>query len=135
MALSYHTGTGHNTKLLSARALGMGNGEQGWSTTPYSINNWENWVVTISNNQMKIYKNGVLDHTQAFSLVPVNQVCPLLFGKNTLSDTSEQFKGNIDDIGIWNRALTAQEIANLYNPCATPPAAPVAAARASGRPS
>jgi uncharacterized protein (TIGR02145 family) len=128
MTLSYHNSIIHDTKLLSSRGVAMGNQEQGWSTTPYSINNWENWVVTISNNQMKIYKNGVLDHTQAFSLVPVNQVCPLLFGKNTLSDTSEQFKGNIDDIGIWNRALTAQEIANLYNPCATPPAAPVAAA-------
>jgi hypothetical protein len=74
---------------------------------------------TINNNQMKIYKNGVLDNTQAFSLVPTNQVCPLLFGKNTLADitNSEQFYGNIDDIGIWNRALTQQEIADLYNGC------------------
>ena len=114
MTLSYHNSIIHNTKLLAARALGNGNQEQGWSSTPYAINSWEFWVVTISNNQMKIYKNGVLDHTQAFSLVPVNQICPLLFGKNTLSDSSEQFKGNIDDIGIWNRALTAQEITNIY---------------------
>ena len=94
----------------------MGNGEQGWSTTPYTINTWEFWVVTISNNQMKIYKNGVLDHTQSFSIIPVNQVCPLLFGKNTLADNtnSEQFKGDLDDIRIWNRALNAEEINYLY---------------------
>jgi hypothetical protein len=117
VALSYHNGTGHNTKLIAARALGMGNQEQVWSSTPYIINNWENWVVTISNNQMKIYKNGVLDHSQAYSMVPVNQVSPLLFGKNTLADNtnSEQFNGKIDDIGIWNRALTQQEITQLYN--------------------
>lgn len=119
MFLSYHTNTPHDTKFLAARALGMGNQEQGWSITPYIQNSWENWVVTISNNQMKIYKNGVLDYSQAFSLLPVNQVCPLLFGKNTLADNtnSEQFYGNIDDIGIWNRALTQQEITALYNGC------------------
>jgi hypothetical protein len=114
MALSYHNSIIHNTKLLAARALAMGNQEQGWSSTPYQQNTWEHWVVTISNSQMKIYKNGILDHTQAFSLVPVNQVCPLLFGKNTLVDNTEQFKGNIDDIGIWNRALTQQEISSMY---------------------
>ena len=126
MWLSYHNSTPHNTKLLAARSLGTGNGEYGWSTTPYIQNNWENWVVTISNNQMKIYKNGVLDQTQVFSLVPVNQTCPLLFGKNTLSDSSEQFYGNIDDIGIWNRALTPQEVSDLYTSC-TPPVAPTGA--------
>ena len=116
MSLSYHTGIVHNTKLIAGRNLGMGNGEQGWSTTPYTINTWEFWVVTISNNQMKIYKNGVLNHTQSFSLIPVNQVCPLLFGKNTLADNtnSEQFKGDLDDIRIWNRALNAEEINYLY---------------------
>ncbi|MEY2692376.1 MAG: hypothetical protein RIT03_766 [Bacteroidota bacterium] len=117
VAYSYHTNIIHNTKFLASRALGMGNQEQGWSTTPYNQNSWENWVVTISNNQMKLYKNGILDHTQVYSLVPVNQVCPLLFGKNTLADNtnSEQFYGKIDDIGIWNRALTQEEITGLYN--------------------
>lgn len=28
---------------------------------------------------------------------------------------TSNFKGNIDDIGIWNRALSQQEITNLYN--------------------
>jgi hypothetical protein len=119
MGYSYHTNIVHDTKLIAGRGLGMGIGEQDWSSSSYSVNNWENWIVTINNNQMKIYKNGVLDNTQAFSLVPANQVCPLLFGKNTLADitNSEQFYGNIDDIGIWNRALTQQEITDLYNGC------------------
>ena len=116
-ALSYHNSVIHNTKFLSARALGMGNQEQGWSSTPYIYNAWEHWVVTISNSQMKIYKNGILDQIQAFSLIPVNQNGPLLFGKNTLADNtnSEQFNGDIDDIAIYNRALTDQEVTNLYN--------------------
>jgi hypothetical protein len=115
MTLSYHTNIVHDTKLIASRALGMGNGQQVWSTNSYIPNNWEYWVATISNGQLKLYKNGVLDTTQPFTLVPNNQNCPLLFGKNTLSDNSEQFLGKIDDIGIWNRALTQEEITNLYN--------------------
>jgi hypothetical protein len=115
MTLSYHTNIVHDTKLIASRALGMGNGQQVWSTNSYIPNNWEYWVATISNGQLKLYKNGVLDTTQPFTLVPNNQNCPLLFGKNTLADISEQFLGKLDDIGIWNRALTQQEITNLYN--------------------
>ena len=115
MGLSYHTNIVHDTKLIAARALGMGNGQQVWSTNSYIPNSWEYWVATISNGQLKLYKNGVLDNTQPFTLVPNNQNCPLLFGKNTLSDNSEQFLGKIDDIGIWSRALTQEEITNLYN--------------------
>lgn len=115
MNLSYHTNIVHDTKLIASRALGMGNGQQVWSTNSYIPNNWEYWIATISNGQLKLYKNGVLDNTQPFTLVPNNQNCPLLFGKNTLSDNSEQFLGIIDDIGIWNRALNQQEISNLYN--------------------
>jgi uncharacterized protein (TIGR02145 family) len=39
---------------------------------------------------------------------------PVLFG-NTNSNLEEQFRGKLDDIGFWNRALTQQEITNLYN--------------------
>lgn len=115
MNLSYHTNIVHDTKLIASRALGMGNGQQVWTTTSFIPNNWEYWVASISNGQLKLYKNGILDNTQSFSLVPNNQNCPLLFGKNTLSDNSEQFLGKIDDIGIWNRALTQEEITTLFN--------------------
>jgi hypothetical protein len=117
MILSYHNGVIHENKMLTSRALGQGNQEQAWSTVSYSALNWEFWTVIYSSGQVKLYKNGILDQTQSFTLIPNQQNCPLLFGKNTLVDNSEQFFGEIDDIGIWNRALTEQEIANLYNGC------------------
>ena len=115
MILSYHNGIIHDTKLLTSRALGIGNQEQAFTTTPYTTLNWEFWTVVYSSGQVSLYKNGILDQTQPFTLVPNEQICPLLFGKNTLVDNSEQFLGAIDDIGIWNRALNEQEITNLYN--------------------
>ena len=114
MTLSYHNNIVHNTKLIGSRAIGAGQQEQVWSNTPYSQNQWEHWVVNISGGQLKIYKNGILDISQSFSMVPFSQICPLLFGRNSLADMSEQFFGSLDDIGIWNRALTAAEIQQLY---------------------
>ncbi|MBI2258809.1 MAG: T9SS type A sorting domain-containing protein [Flavobacteriia bacterium] len=38
----------------------------------------------------------------------------------------DAFNGNLDDIGIWNRALTTQEISDLYNGCTNPPIASIA---------
>ena len=39
----------------------------------------------------------------------------LIFGNRDIS--FQYFKGQIDDIGIWNRALTQQEITDLYDGC------------------
>jgi uncharacterized protein (TIGR02145 family) len=121
LGFSYHDGITHNTKSLFSRALGMGNQEQVWSDTPYEANSWELWTVTLSSGESKLYKNGVLDISAPFSLVPTAQNCPLLFGRNTLVDDSEQFYGLIDDIGIWDRALTEEEILALYNAPAPAP--------------
>jgi hypothetical protein len=40
---------------------------------------------------------------------------PLRFGANSLLSSDLFFKGTLDDIGIWNRALSDCEIADLYN--------------------
>jgi uncharacterized protein (TIGR02145 family) len=42
-----------------------------------------------------------------------NNNFPLKFGVER--EGTEFFNGKLDDIGIWNRALTPQEITNLYN--------------------
>jgi len=51
---------------------------------------------------------------------PTNTLSPLLFGKyaegSCINFPQEYFhtKGKIDDIGIWNRALTQEEVQELY---------------------
>jgi hypothetical protein len=115
MTLSYHNGIIHNTKLIGSRALAMGNQEQVWTNSSYIPNVWEYWTVVFNNGWVNIYKNGILDISSPFALIPNQQNCPLLFGRNSMSDMSEQFFGSLDDIGIWNRALTQCEIQDLYN--------------------
>lgn len=81
-----------------------------------SLNQWHHIIFTYDNSYMKLYLDGVL--------VSQNQTSIQI---NTLSNSgisigdSNQANGNwyesdalIDDIGIWNRALTQEEITNLY---------------------
>jgi hypothetical protein len=41
----------------------------------------------------------------------------MYFGSTDPSVSNEVILGSLDDIGIWNRALTQQEITNLFNAC------------------
>ena len=73
---------------------------------------WNNLVITFANNILKTYSNGVLMDSVSTSFNSSNQ--SIFFGKDA-GGLLEFTNGLLDDIGIWNRALTQQEITNLYN--------------------
>jgi hypothetical protein len=74
-----------------------------------------NITVTYDQNFVKFYINGSLNNAiQKSGISPTNNN-PLRFGANSLLSSNLFFKGTLDDIGIWNRALTECEIADLYN--------------------
>jgi hypothetical protein len=65
-----------------------------------------------------------LDSTIQANYTLDNSAEPLFIGKEFVSvnyNWYRWFKGKIDDIGIWNRALTQNEITQLYtgSPCIT----------------
>ena len=88
-------------------------------------NSWGFYVViydgTIGNtaNIAKIYKNGVLMNsvcfTQNFSSTNVSSLNPITFGRYHGTIQTGFYNGLLDDIGLWNRVLTQQEITDLYN--------------------
>ena len=76
---------------------------------------WSNIVSTYDGSNIKIYLNGILKATQSFNQsmnIPNNN---LVIGSWDNPTTPAVRTRQIDDIGIWNRALTQQEITNLYN--------------------
>lgn len=81
------------------------------------VNVWNNITFVHDNiNGGKIYINGVLISSNNI----VGNICStsnnVFFGVTQNLGTFWRFlNGNLDDIGIWNRALTQQEITNLYN--------------------
>lgn len=86
--------------------------------THIGLNNWKNVVYTNDNNNLKVYIDGVLISTTANNGTTIGASSdPLYFGGPNQPNTSTDgyFAGKLDDIGIWNRALTPQEVTDLYN--------------------
>jgi len=83
-----------------------------------SLNQWYNYTVSYqkSNSLLKYYLNGVLISTINISFNIIDNSDNLIIGhEEGPFDLTRWFNGKIDDIGIWNRALTAQEVSQLYN--------------------
>jgi hypothetical protein len=81
-----------------------------------SINSWNNLVYTINNGSVIAYLNGVIANQFYCAQIINNSISTnenLYFGVDR--DGNNYFQGQIDDIGIWNRALSQQEITALYN--------------------
>jgi hypothetical protein len=93
----------------------------GWLNNNYSFSNpnlfqgvWVNHLIVKNGLNWKFYQNGVLIHNYNAPSNPASTISQLVFGHCDPSVCSNTFNGKIDDIGIWNRALTDCEIQNLY---------------------
>jgi hypothetical protein len=77
-----------------------------------SINTWTYVVAIAESNTLKIYQNGVLKNTIINVSIPnINSNTFNL----TIGTLQYGFNGKIDDIAIYNRALTQTEITALYS--------------------
>jgi hypothetical protein len=80
-----------------------------------STNNWQMLTYVRTASEVKLYYNGnFVTTTPSGNYVSGNGNSKTVFGadRNLLTDF---YNGNIDDIGIWNRALTPSEVTQLYN--------------------
>lgn len=71
-------------------------------------------VATYDGSNPKLYVNGVLKATQASTRTYTATGIPLRIG-GSYSETSELFYGQIDDVRIFNYALTPTQVKMLYN--------------------
>jgi hypothetical protein len=107
----------------------LGNGTNGlWTITcgvendflSNSQNEWHLYSMVYENGNWSIYVDGQLSSTYANSNLP-SGIYSIYFGDIAFSDYHETINGSLDDIGIWNRALTADEVLALYNGCNVAP--------------
>jgi hypothetical protein len=86
---------------------------------PSTNNLWTNIIYSYDGQNLKMYVDGVLFGTTNQSGSLTNNNNPMYIGctnaTNNCPQLSSFFAGKIDDIGIWNRALSQQEITNMYN--------------------
>jgi len=77
-----------------------------------AIGDWTHIVLTYDGTNVRAYKDGALVDTTAKALDTVLEESTI--GKN-IWDGLHHFAGSIDNVMIFNRALTAEEIEFLYN--------------------
>jgi hypothetical protein len=81
--------------------------------TALSLNAWNHIAGTWDGSVIRIYQNGILQPDTVPFTGPINSSTnPLLIGK--LVDNTYYFKGAIDEVMIFNRALTAAELDSVY---------------------
>ena len=92
----------------------------------YIDNQWHHFVGVyngavgkIISSQFSIYIDNLLvaqtNDDNGNTLAPINNGTNLLIGAHQVFQNGGRFNGKIDDLGIWNRALTQAEITALYN--------------------
>ena len=112
-------------------------GEQNATGSALALNAWTHLATTFDGTTLRLYKNGVLAGSRAVSGAIPTSTGQLRIGGNSV--WSEWFAGQIDDVRVYNRALSAAELqTDMNTPVAAvtvdsqPPSAPTGL-RVSGR--
>ncbi len=86
------------------------------------LNLWCHVIMTYSQSTIKLYINNQLVGTTTDPSISINTIgnSGISIGLSEQANGQwEPFDGSIDDIGIWSRALTPQEISALYTASST----------------
>ena len=106
-----------SSNLLSFEVLGENSGGVGQAisvgTTVLDVNQWIHVAGTWDGTTLSIYRDGVLANSNVFvgnALDP--NALPVSFGEQL---GTPGYEGDLDDLRIYRRALSASEISNIYN--------------------
>lgn len=85
------------------------------SDKSYVDGQWHHGVVTFDGSNVRLYVDGIqVKSISTTSLPDKSGNQPLRIGANSLS-VRDIFVGDIDEVGVWSRALDINEITNLMN--------------------
>jgi hypothetical protein len=81
---------------------------------------WRHLVGTYDGTTIRIYVDGLLDGETASTRMPTETTEPLQLGSNVEAIATAHYVGDMDEVRIYNRALSADEIKQLYRMGALP---------------
>ncbi len=84
-----------------------------YGASPLPANTWSHLAITYDSANLRLYVNGVQVSVQAVSGAMPTSTSPLRIGGDSV--WGEYFKGLIDEVRIYNRALSAAEIQTDMN--------------------
>jgi hypothetical protein len=84
------------------------------SITAISTNVWYQVVATRGSNFAELYINGLRENSTNVTFPQDYDIRPLFFGSSGESSFDRKLAGSIDEVSLYNRVLTSNEIAALY---------------------
>lgn len=85
------------------------------SNTNVPFNQWHHIVCTYNGAQLRVYQNGVLTGQANHTGTITNTITNLEFGRQANGLGNVFYRGDADDVRLYNRALTPDEINVLFN--------------------
>ena len=85
-------------------------------TSPNAIqgSSWYHLAVTLDGSTMAFYLNGLFVTSAAYTDDNTESSNPVYIGNEGFDWRDGYFIGSISDVGVWNRALTAQEVNEVF---------------------
>lgn len=81
-----------------------------------SINRWHHLLLRREGNRLDLFHNGQVAGTFTINGVITDTSMPLLIGKrNHLDGRGFPMNGRMDEVGIWSRSLSNEEVALVYH--------------------
>jgi hypothetical protein len=101
--------------------VASGNGDRGAvGPSVLPVNTWSHLAVTYNGSALRLFVNGVLVRSRSVSGAGVTSTGTLRLGGNAV--WGEFFSGQLDDVRLYNRVLTASEIqADMNTPLSSEP--------------
>jgi hypothetical protein len=95
------------------------------STTTAVSGTWYHVACTYDGTTARLYINGIQEASATVAVGSVSNASNILLGARTASGANQFFKGDIDEVRIWNRALPDCEVKStkdceLINPTTQP---------------
>jgi PKD repeat protein len=109
----YSNTVGNVPQVYVVRSAQTGTPLEASGTAAVPPNAWTHLAATFNGSMLRLYVNGTQVGTRAVSGALLTSTGALRIGGNSI--WGEYFQGRIDEVRIYNRALTATEIANDMN--------------------
>ena len=112
-------GTNGNPSLFGQHWASLWNPNNNYPTVisndSLKVDVWKNLIATYDGTDLKYYSNGSFAGSVKANYIANSR--PIFVGAREFLNAGPSFflNAKVDDIGVWNRALTQQEISNLYN--------------------
>lgn len=94
---------------------GSGNNKDINGSIKIADEGWKYVIAIYDGDEIKLYVDGQLDNSTSTSFnIQTNNLTTTLGAQNTSSGINQYFDGEIDDVRIYDRALTPLEVEQLY---------------------